>query len=65
MLYCTCNYYRSWSNFPDAIPIVFEEATYSVGEQEGSLEICAVAPASLAESVSVTIEAIVGTAQGS
>ena len=49
----------------DGIPIVFEESTYSVGEQAGSLEICAVAPASLADSVAVTVQAIGGTAQGS
>ena len=50
-----------WS---DAIPIVFEESTYSVEEQAGTLEICAVAPASLDVSVAVTVQATGGTAIG-
>lgn len=53
-----------WSTFSDAIPIAFEESTYSVGEQDGSLEICAVAPATLEVSVAVTVQATGGTAQG-
>lgn len=48
----------------DGLPIVFEEDTYSVGEQEGSIQVCAVAPASLAVSVAVNVEVIGGTAQG-
>ena len=56
---------KLWSTFSsDAIPIVFEESTYSVGEQDGTLEICAVAPVSLDVSVAVTIQATGGTAQG-
>ena len=51
--------------FSDAIPIVFEETSYSVGEAAGGLEICAVAPASLDVAVAVTVQATAGgTAQG-
>ena len=66
-VHCTmwCIDIKLWSTFSsDAIPIVFEESTYSVGEQDGALEICAVAPASLDVSVAVTIQATGGTAQG-
>ena len=50
--------------FSDGIPIVFEEPIYSVREEAGSLEICAVAPDSLLVPVDVTVEAEGGTAQG-
>ena len=43
---------------------MFEESTYSVGEEAGSLEICAVAPDALLVPIDVTVQAEGGTAQG-
>ena len=56
---CVC----VWT-FAEGIPIVFEQATYFVNEQSGSVMICAVAPDALNVAVSVSVDAVGGTALG-
>ena len=48
----------------DALSILFEQATYSVSEQVGTIMVCAVAPDVLPESVTVVVQANGGSAQG-